>query len=183
MSRGNPSAAEHADNVTAFLSNADDELDAAKDAFEAGDMTDGWQHYLEAFQEIGRAQQEVLHASQTDDEGILDVLDQANTRLNELDAVVRRGLAYRIGIDVPLELIFETAPPTAIMARADVIGVPLGDWKEMRRHIAEAAVARHGSIRKAAPFLGISRNQLRNWLQPASSPAAAAAAAAGEGRW
>lgn len=177
MSRGNPSAAEHADNVTAFLSNADDELDASKDAFEAGDMVGGWNHYLEAFQEIGRAQQEVLNASQTDDEGILDVLDQANARLNELDAVVRRGLAYRIGIDVPLELIFETAPPTAIMARADVISVPIGEWKEIRRHIAEAAVARYGSIRKAAPALGISRSQLHNWLR--LSPAAAV----GEGRW
>lgn len=168
MKPRNPTAAEHADNVVAFLQSAEEQLDAAKEAFEGGDMAGGWEYYLDAFREIGRAQQEVLNASDTEDDGILDVLDQANARINELDAVVRRGLAYRIGVDVPLEYIFETAPPTAVLARADVIGVPIGDWEQMRAHIVNEMIRRYGSVRKAAPVIGVSRSTLQSWAKSAA---------------
>lgn len=161
----NPGASEHADQVFALLRSAEEELDLSRGAFEAHQMDAGWNHYLEAFRELGRAQQEILHASEIDDPEDLDMLDRANTRINELDAVIRRGLNLRLGTDVPLDRMFELAPPTAILTRLDLLQVPIGDWKRMRSQIAHEMVRRYGSIRKASPVLGVPRTTLAAWLK------------------
>ena len=52
----------------------------------------------------------------------------------------------------------------------ETITIRRGTWAEMRRQLLEQAVAKAGSIRKAAPVLGVARSTLANWMRQLRPP-------------
>lgn len=59
----------------------------------------------------------------------------------------------------------ESTPRARLETLKGQVRIPKGDYESMRRSLLEAAVQEHGSIRKAAPALGIPRSTLGKWLK------------------